>query len=226
MNLDDGDNCPSTSSPLSSEGEARGSRWLSGDPYFFDMNGPIDDHKIIHEDSYDYLAPQLNDYDYATLQLNCPSTIQHPGVGLEAVNAQQMSGVSDISNIKDQSSGEDFALTNQSLSQSFAAIEPYNLAHGSFAEHREHQHHKMSDCGSSSSSDDDDHQQPFVRNEGRVLLEMRKQGWTYKQIQRDRRFSDLALSTLRGRVRVAKNAKGDRERVPRWTPADVGCAAP
>lgn len=54
----------------------------------------------------------------------------------------------------------------------------------------------------------------------RLLLEMRRQGYSYKEIKRQCHFKE-AESTLRGRMRMLTKEKHERVRKPVWERADV-----
>ena len=58
------------------------------------------------------------------------------------------------------------------------------------------------------------------KDRDQYLLDMREQGFTYKEIKESGEFSE-AESTLRGRVRVLTKARSERVRKPEWTERDI-----
>lgn len=65
---------------------------------------------------------------------------------------------------------------------------------------------------------------PDRRDRDQFLLDMRKRGFTYKQIKLEGKFVE-AESTLRGRVRTLTKEKCQRVRKPQWQKRDVSCEA-
>ena len=61
---------------------------------------------------------------------------------------------------------------------------------------------------------------PSRSERDQLLLDLRSQGYSYKEIKRMGTFTE-AESTLRGRVRVLTKPKGERVRSPVWHPKDV-----
>lgn len=64
---------------------------------------------------------------------------------------------------------------------------------------------------------------PFTHRD-KLLLDMREQGLTYKEIKRRGKFL-AAESTLRGRVRQLTKHKSERVRKPHWTDNDVSVSS-